>query len=487
VAVHAIVRVVFSDPPRIWGEETWPPGPWNDITIAPGEESVLVGVDGGVVEIEIATGRVLRTHPERARSPSHASSIDGLTTVTHLGTTLEVKRATDGATTTPPIVLPLGSRVWPSPDGALLLVCAPWDGPRNRDGIVTLLRWSDRATLRALDTGGGASVVSWIDDRVVFVDRHRALHVWDASRAVRATVPGQAVAVMPVTCDGERLLLVALHRGRHGRTELRSVSDGSLVRVLSETASLSGAVTSDGRLVTPSGRVVSLRDGETLVEHAQGRPIDRVVISPRADRALIAQADQVLLVDLVRWERVCALEEVRSVPGYAFAGGFLPDGERMVLVTGGRVVLLDAEGRVQWTRTLGPDPAWSGAWELPPWSNTCVQLADDAMVIEAEWIQRGHVDGDGHQDYEGRARRVVLDLEGNVVERDVPAAAPAAFTASCERRGQEHERVVVRKGDEVVCELDVALAHGTPRVAAIAGDGSLLVVGTKRGLLLAYR
>ncbi len=488
MAVHAIVRVVFTDPPRIWGEETWPPGPWSHIAIAPGEESVLVGVDGGVLEIEIATGRVLRTHPAPARSPSHASSIDGLTTITHLGATLEVKRTTaDGATDAPRLVLPLGSRVWPSSDGSLLLVCAPWDGARNRDGTITLLRWSDRATLRALDTGGGASAVSWIEDRVAFVDRHRALHLWDASHAARATLPGQAVAVMPVTCDGERLLLVALHMGRHARTELRSVSDGSLVRVLSETASLSGAVTSEGRLVTPSGRVVSLRDGETLLEHAQARPIDRVVISPRADRALIAHADQVILFDLVRWACVRVLEEVRSVPGHAFAGGFLADGERMILVTGGRVVLLDAEGRVQWTFTLGPDPAWRGAWEIPPWSSARVQHADDAFVIEVEWIQRGPVDGDGNQDYEGRARRVALDLEGNVIEHDVPAEPHAAFTASCERRGQEHERVVVRRGDEVVRELDVALALGTPRAAAIARDGSLLLVGTKRGLLLGYR
>ncbi len=228
------------DSQQIWGAETWPEGPWGNITIAPGEQSCLLGIQGGVAEIELATGRMLRTMPTPAssRPPLFAVSADGETTVVRVADGIEVRRAGEE----PPLVLPLGSTVWPNPDGSLLLVRAPWDEVRNRDGAATLLRWRDRASLRSSDAGGGVSVVAWLGDRVAFADRHDTLHLWGADgHAARVSIPGRVTGLVPLVFEGESFLLTAMARGRGGRTELRSQTDGSVLRVLSETRSITGA------------------------------------------------------------------------------------------------------------------------------------------------------------------------------------------------------------------------------------------------------
>ncbi len=203
---------------------------------------------------------------------------------------------------------------------------------------------------------------------------------------------------------------------------------------------------------------------------------------------MFAHGSRLVLFDLSRWEVIRDLEDVRLTPGYPFSGAYLPDGERLVIVeAGARVALLDSEGEVQWRFTVPSDPAWEGKWELPAWSSASVRCTGDAIVVGVGWIQRGPVEGDGHQDYEDRGREVVLGLDGTLLDRAPPELpAPPAATATIEKRSDRHELVVVRHGGTLV-ELDVTLAHGKPSAVAIARDASWLLIGTHRGLLLGYR
>jgi len=478
---------------RVWGDPAWPTGPWRAISITAGNRSCLLEVDGGVVEVDLASGQILGTEPDvwRTQSPPVIEfSADRGTTVARVGPSVEVRRSGDAGT----LVLPPGSTVWPSPDGSWLLVLAPWDATRNRAGAVTWMRWRDRAILHSSETGGGASLVAWLGDRVAFVDRNQLLHCWASDgRVTRVSLPGAASALVPVVLDGETLLLAATRSGRTARTELRSSIDGSLVRVLSETASLTGAATTDGRLVTVHGQILSLATGEVLREFPQATQTGRIVLSPRGDRAVVGRGDRIDLVDLERWEVIRSIDEARGA-GYSFSGSFLPDGQHVVLVTDGLVRFLDARGQQKWTFAMTRDLAWDGVWELPSWASTHarVHCDTDALYVAMEWIRRGPVQGDGHQDYEGNLRLVVLGLDGAPVDRPPPAdLPPPELAASIERLGTPWELVVLRRGDDVAHVLDIALAHGPPSSAAITSEPSAraqrFCVGTKRGLLLCYR
>jgi len=499
--------------PRSWGQAPFRvDGPVWGFALEPDEQACWVVLDGGLVRIDLETGRIVHTI-RLPRANLVALSRDGRRiarcmpasglTVHELPSMTEVWRhdglggvaiSADGETvalatasqidiwrvgSAEPLLSVPGNHAWISPDGTFALIKeagSGWSAPTS------LYRVPDRSLVRTAETGL-AWAVAWSrhGERVAWIDWDQRVHIW-TGRDVSVRSEHMAFWGLELVVVGDEELVLAADRDR---VALISPDDGRLRRELGVTRDFIGAVTADQRrVVHKHGRVIDLQTGAVLREGAPpGVGVVWVRLSPSGHRALVLRDHQLIVWDTVRWEPEHVLDDLQTHSRHAGLQAELAREGIVIVDATGVVSLLQPDHRIAWQATLTPDPASGSGWEF---GGGRVEVVGDTLVVHATWMCRGRVEADGHQDFAScRGAEAFSLADGSPLGR-VSWAAPATPSRPVQAAIDSDGRIAITRDGELIGTLDVVVEHGHPSVTELTADGRRLLVGTHRGVLLGY-